>query len=108
MNNKIGSILVMLAAFAAVAAGQVQEPIKSVRKGTVTGTIRWSKTYGIIPMVREILRQHRVHSNTGFSRDLSILADRPSEALRNCLTVITSRLTLGRCNVFSTPSKNWE
>jgi len=46
MNNKIRSILVMIAAFAAVAADQSAKPIKSVQRGParVIGTIRWSRT----------------------------------------------------------------
>jgi len=63
MNNKIGSILMMLTAFAAISFVSTvivtgQDPpkpvraIKNVQRGPsmVTGTIRWSKTYGFIPM----------------------------------------------------------
>ena len=51
MGNKIGSFLVTLATFAAVAAAQPAKPIKSTQRGQsmVTGTISWSKTYGVVP-----------------------------------------------------------
>jgi len=61
MKEKFVSILTIIAAIAAIsiasAASAAAQPrpqpvkaIKNVRHGSVTGTIRWSKTYGIIPM----------------------------------------------------------
>lgn len=59
MNGKIERFLLMIAAIAAIsivwvasATAQPAKPIKNVRRGPsmVTGTIRWNKSYGIIPM----------------------------------------------------------
>jgi len=59
MKEKLVSILSMITTIAAIsiasatiANAQPVKAVKNVRRGPlmITGTIRWSKTYGIIPM----------------------------------------------------------
>ena len=61
MKEKFVSILTMIAAITAIsiasAASAAAQPrpqpvkaIKNIRYGSVTGTLRWSKTYGTIPL----------------------------------------------------------